>query len=161
MCTDRRWSAASSRTPRRGRPPKGRWAGLALAMALLAGGCDLLGPEGVDGPGSISVELLSPNGVEGAAVFEVTGGTGFGAVTAPEGKSFFDHGPESSRVVVVLDQPGEVRFEISTDNVAKVPTVEVVQVADGQNALRGSLDGYEVRTRKIKVGSQAWTGASS
>ncbi|MFC1661976.1 hypothetical protein ACFL3S_11100 [Gemmatimonadota bacterium] len=116
---------------------------VAVVVAAL-GACDILSPSDPSGPGSFHAELLSPNGLEAAAVFELAGGVELGVVTAPGGDAFWDHAGGTSRIVVVLDSPGVIRFDIRTENVRKLPTVTVIQVADAQDDLRPSLSGFEV-----------------
>jgi hypothetical protein len=114
-----------------------------LAVAL--GACDSTGPAGPKGPGTLTATLVSPNGAEGSAVFEITGGIDLGFVITTGGEVFHQHSGGTSRVVVILDDPGEIRFRVGTEDVAEIPQVAVIQVADGENHLRPSLSGYEVR----------------
>ena len=119
---------------------------LVLSAGILLGvsGCDSTGPEGPKGPGRITATLSSPNGSEASAVFEITGGTDLGFVSAEGGETFHEHSLGSSRVVVILDEPGVIQFQIGTEDVGDLPAVQVIQVADGQNELRTSVLGYEV-----------------
>ena len=118
---------------------------LATGFVLLAAwSCDDLGPSAPRGPGTIHVDLVSPNGAEGSAVFQVAGGRGLGIITATGGEVYYEHGLDLTRVVVVLDVPGPVGFRIQSENVRHLPQVTVTQVADGNDQLRGSLSGYEV-----------------
>jgi hypothetical protein len=96
------------------------------------------------------VELLSPNGAEGAAVFEVTGGTGLGEVTAEGGEVYQQNAGGTITVVVILDNPGRVRLQVRAENVRQLPSVRVVQVAGGDNQLRSSLSGYEVEILQVE-----------
>jgi hypothetical protein len=118
---------------------------LAILLVTLPG-CNDLGPSGPEGRGSINVDLMSPNGAEGAAVFELTGGTGLGVVSSFGGEVYYEHnyGTGITRVVVVMDVPGNVQFKVRTSNVGDLPSATVLQVADGNDQLRSSLDGYEV-----------------
>lgn len=116
----------------------------ALAVTLAVGAaaaCDsgLFGPSG---SGVIQVSVTSPFGPEGAAVFELTGGVGLGPVTTNGGDTFFEHADGVSRVVVVLDEPGQLWFQVRTTDIGKLPTVRVLQVADGENRVRPSVSGY-------------------
>lgn len=122
-----------------------RWRGLAvLLMGISAWGCEDLGPAGPRGPGVLAVDLLSPAGSEGSAVFEIRGGTGLGAVTTPDGEVYYRHGTEVGHVVVILDAPGPIRFHLESQDVRDLPQVTVLQVADGEDRLRTSLAGYAV-----------------
>ena len=127
----------------------------ALAACLLVAAvaaCGDSGPSGPSGPGAFRVDLTSPNGEEGAAVFELTGGVGLGDVTMSGGEVFYDGGPAGTQVIVLLDDPGQIRFQIRTENVGSLPSVTVVQVADGDNALRESLSGYHVQLVQVEEG---------
>lgn len=127
-----------------------------LAVVLFlspAAGCDDLGPSGPRGPGSVAVDLISPHGAEGSAVFEVVGGTGLGVVTVVGGEVFYEHGTDgTTRVVVVLDQPGQIGFRVRSQDVRNLPSVTVVQVADGEDRLRSPLVDYEVELVQLEDG---------
>jgi hypothetical protein len=124
-------------------------AGLFLAFASCD---DDLGPAGPEGPGILAVDLLSPFGSEGSAVFQVTGGASLGAVTVSGGEVYHEHGLEGSRVVVVLDAPGAIRFRVATSDLGDLPTVTVIQVADGNDQLRDFLSGYTVEVVALEEG---------
>lgn len=127
----------------------------AMAACLLVAAvaaCGDSGPSGPSGPGTFRAEMVSPNGAEGSAVFELTGGVGLGDVTMSGGEVLYDHGPTATQIIVLLDDPGQIRFQIRTDNVGSLPSVTVVQVADGDNALRESLSGYDVQLVQVEDG---------
>ena len=87
--------------------------------------------------------VISPNGIEGAAVLELDGT--FPEVVAPTGTQVFTHaGGAVTRVVLVLTNPGTLEFTVTLDDVGEAPDVRVIEVADGSNALRASLSGYRV-----------------
>jgi hypothetical protein len=122
----------------------------ALAAALLATGvlaCDLFGPSG---SGVLRARVISPFGAEGAAVLELEGGIGLGPVTSSVGDTYFRHGENRSRIVVVLDTPGEILFTVKTEDIGEVPSVTFVQVADGANQLRPTVDGYVVEFEQLE-----------
>jgi hypothetical protein len=123
---------------------------LILISTLLA--CQDLGPSGPRGPGSIHVDLVSPNGAEGSAVFEVTGGTGLGVVTVYGGEVYYNYnyGTGITRVVVVMDNPGEIQFKIRTSDVGDLPTATVLQVAGPDDVLRSSLSGYDAEVVQVE-----------
>lgn len=126
---------------------------LAVVLLLaLAAGCDDLGPSGPRGPGSIGVDLVSPNGAEASAVLEVVGGTGLGAVTVFGGDVFYQHRSDTTRVVIVLDTPGQISFRIRSQDVRNLPSVALVQVADGNDQLRDSLVGYGIEFLQLEDG---------
>ena len=119
-----------------------------LGMAVLLG-CDSFGPQEPEGPGDIFVDLQSPNGDEGAAVFEIEDGSGLREVTAASGWIFQERVGEGIRVVVLMTTPGPIHFKIGADDVGQLPTVSVVQVAGPENQLRESLAEYEVELFEI------------
>lgn len=117
-------------------------AAVVITTVFLA--CDST-PAEVTGPGELQALLISPNGAEGAAVIELAG-EGIGAVTAfpGSGRVFAERVGSTVRVVVVLDQPGEIRFRVAVDDVSDPPTGAVLEIADGSNEMRQSLAGYSV-----------------
>jgi hypothetical protein len=123
-------------------------------FALTAWACgDSTGPSGPRGPGAFEVSLVSPNGAEGSAVLSIAGGTGLGEITTTDGEVYFHHTGGSSKVIVILDTPGSIRFRVETQEVADLPLVGVVQVADGDNELRTSASGYQVEIVQIEISS--------
>jgi hypothetical protein len=122
-------------------------------VLLVAGACDSTGLGVPKGRGQIIATLSSPNGNEASAVFEITGGTDLSVVSAVGGETFHQHSVGSSRVVVILDEPGVIRFQVETEDVSDLPSVSVIQVADGLNQLRSSLSGYEVHIEGTKFSS--------
>ena len=134
-----------------------RMAVLAL-LALGVAGCDLLGPDGPKGPGTLTASLVSPNGDEASAVFELTDGVGLGTVSPMGGQVFYEHSQNSSRIVVVMDDPGEVRFQVRTEDVGHLPDVTVIQVGSGENELRSSISGYSVLLTREKDSSKKGRG---
>jgi hypothetical protein len=133
---------------------------LAALVLLATGACDSTGPDGPRGPGSFLATLVSPNGDEGSAVFELTGGVELGAVTGFGGEVFHQHFGGSTRVVVVLDQPGQISFRIGTGDVGEPPEAAVIQVADGENELRPSVAAYRVEITEVEAGSGSQMGGS-
>ena len=131
----------------------------ALGFTLLGvGACDLLGPDGPRGPGDLFATMISPNGDEGSAVFELTGGIQLGTVSPIDGEVLYEHSGGSTRVAVIMDEPGEVRFQVRTENVGHLPEVTVIQVANGENQLRTSLSGYTVELTWEKDSSKKGRG---
>jgi len=112
--------------------------------------CDVLAPSAETGPGAFEVRLVSPAGEEGAAVFSISGVERLGQPFTAEGQVFSHLASEVTRVIAILDEPGQVRFRIPTEDVARFPTVNVLEVADGQNRLRESLSGYRVLIKKVQ-----------
>jgi hypothetical protein len=118
------------------------------ATSVLAS-CDL-GLWGPSGPGEIQVALLSPHGPEGAAVLELTGGVGVRDVTTALGNAFYEHDDTTTRVVIILDEPGQIEFTVRSEDVGARLSVTVLQVADGTNQLRSALSSYLIEFDRIE-----------
>ena len=144
------------------RPLRVRLGGAVLGvLALTVWACqDSTGPSGPQGPGAFEVSLVSPNGAEGSAVLSMTGGTELGEITTTGGEVYFHHAGGSSKVIVLLDRPGSIRFRVETQEVADIPSVAVEQVADGDDELRTSVSGYQIQIVQIEIptGDQGSSG---
>lgn len=90
--------------------------------------------------------LVSPNGAEGAAVLRVTAAVD--SVTLRGGRAFAVQGAGDTRIVLVLSQPGELRFTLHGVPAAQPPGFEIVEVADGSDRLRPSVTGYRVEAAR-------------
>ncbi len=120
---------------------------IALAVTgLLACGDDPTPPEPV--PGDLLVTVVSPNGAEAAAVLE-TADAGIVSVSADDAQLFHWRAGGLSRVVVLLDQAGPVRFRLSVEDLNQPPRLRIVEVADASNTLRPSLAGYNVTAEPL------------
>jgi hypothetical protein len=117
---------------------------VAVAVLLLAAvGCGSdVGPE--VSPGFLNATLVSPNGFEGAALISVVGG-GVAFEEPVGGRAFTFSRGDTTRILLVVDTPGELGFRISVPDVNNPPVAMVLQVADGQNTLRADLSTYGVR----------------
>ena len=131
---------------------------VAVCCAVLAlSSCDLLGPSGPSGPGWLHADLESPNGQEGSAVFELAGGRDLSTVSVDGGDVFYQQDGSTIRIVAVMDAAGPIRLQIRTEDVAKLPSVSVIQVADEENRLRNSLEGYRFSFTKVPDGPEGGT----
>lgn len=130
------------------------WLVAVIAVTVVLASCDL-GLWGPSGPGEIRVTLLSPNGPEGAAVLELTGGVGLGEVTSEIGAAFYEHDGAATRVVIILDEPGQIEFTVRSQDVGARLSVTVLQVADGSNQLRTGLSSYLVELEE-REGAEPW-----
>jgi hypothetical protein len=125
---------------------------VACGSLVTLSGCDLFGPDGPSGPGRLQADLVSPNGAESAVVLELVGGRDLSDPTLEGGEVFFEQDGDILRIVGVMDDPGSIRVDIRSEDVAKLPSAAVIQVADGENELRTSLDGYRVSFTKVPDG---------
>ena len=114
----------------------------AVVSTLLFFACEST-PVAPTGPGELEAALISPHGDEGSVVLELTG-AGIGQVTAIQGQAYTLPTGSGIRVVVILNNPGEIKLSIAVDDVASVPAASVIEVADGANVLRPSTTGYSV-----------------
>lgn len=126
----------------------------AAACLLVAAGvaCGDSGPTGPHGPGAFHAELVSPNGSEGAAVFELAGTFAVLSVTSENGEIFYHQAGATLRVIVLNNNAGTIRFQVQVDEIRDLPTATVVQVADGDDELRESLAGYDVQLLQVEEG---------
>lgn len=121
-----------------------------LIVSLTMVGCDFLGLSGPSGPGELHANIISPTGaVDGAAVLELTGPTGLGSIRTGFGDVFFERDGNTTRVVIILDDPGLLTFHMRVEDVSELPEATVLQVADGNNELRASVSGYEIEWMQL------------
>jgi hypothetical protein len=114
---------------------------LALFAALALGACDAGDP---DPPGGeYRAELRSPNGAEGAAAIELTG-PGIESITADAGTLHTQPTGNTTHVVLIRDPSGPIKFRITMAPGQAPPAARVVEVVDGDDRPRASLDGYRV-----------------
>ena len=112
---------------------------LALGGAL---GCGDAAP--VSAPGTLTATVESPNGDEGAALLHLVGG-GVSFVEPLTGDLYTSALGDTTKVLVLLDAPGEIAFRFNVADTTQPPVTTVLQIADGENDLRTSLAGYRVR----------------
>ncbi|UCC47466.1 MAG: hypothetical protein JSV41_08150 [Gemmatimonadota bacterium] len=94
-------------------------------------------------PGELLVAVVSPNGAEGAAVLE-TVAEGIVEAAAEDGDAYVFRAGNTSRIVVLLNDPSEIRFTLWVEDIHAPPALRIVEVADGENRLRATLSGYRV-----------------
>lgn len=116
-------------------------------LLILAAGAVACGDAGTppDAGGNYVATLAAPAGnLDGAAVLELTG-AGIEDVTAAGVQLFMERSGDRMRVVIVRDDPGVIRFDIRVARGSRLPQAQVIEVADGSDALRASVSGYTVR----------------
>ncbi len=126
------------------------WTAVALvcfAAILVACDDEVTPPEPV--PGDLVVTLVSPNGAEGAVVLE-TADEGIEAIQSLAGEAHHWRNDGVSRIVVLLEEPGEIRFVLSLTDVNRPPAIEILEVAAPDNGLRDDLSEYAFDTAVIE-----------
>jgi hypothetical protein len=91
---------------------------------------------------------VSPNGVEGAAVLQ-TVQEGITDIRSEVGQAHHWRAGDVSRIVVLLDEPGDIRFTLSVADLNRPPQLRVIEVADPENLLRPLLIGYVVESEPV------------
>lgn len=119
-----------------------RTSALVLPALLALAACEL-GGTGSDPGGEYRAVLESPHGAEGAAAIELTG-PGIQSVTADAGRVFTQAAGNTTRVVVVREPAGDIAFRVIMASGQQPPAARLVEVADGSDQPRPSLDGYRV-----------------
>jgi hypothetical protein len=115
-----------------------------LVVIAWAVGCD----DGPPIPGAVTVYLVSPNGLESAAIVELDGV--FDQVeAAPSAAVFSEVADGRTRIVVVMRSPGDVWFQVFAPNVNEPPTATVLEVAGPLNDLRADLEGYRLQFERV------------
>lgn len=114
----------------------------AMALACLACGDD--GPSGPPpGAGDLVAHLVSPYGNEGAAVFETTD-AGISSVDCDSCQIYHNRVDGTSRIVVLMDGSGELRFTLSVADRQSPPELRVIEVAGPSNQARDDVSVYAV-----------------
>jgi hypothetical protein len=121
---------------------------LAGVAVLGVAGCgdEATPPEPV--PGDLAVSLVSPNGAEGAAVFQ-TSDAGVVEVSATGAQAFQLTAGGVTRIVVLLDEPGDISFTLGVEDLNQPPELQIVEVADPENRLRADLSQYTVAAEPL------------
>lgn len=116
---------------------------LVLALSLSTCGDDgTSGPE----PGWLTVELQSPFGAEGAALFFVDQPV-LDVSQAPL-TIFTEEVQGGVRIAVLRATPGGLDFRIEVEDIDDPPTVELLEVAGPDDELRANIDTYRVELRR-------------
>ena len=115
---------------------------LALLSATAAAACDRGGTDNPPG-GEYRAVLQSPNGGEGAAAIELTG-PGIESIAADAGTLHTQPSGSTTRVVLIREPAGPIQFRVTMAPGQGPPAARVVEVVDGSDQPRASLDGYHV-----------------
>jgi hypothetical protein len=117
---------------------------LVAAAALAFAACGDDGPsEPPPGAGDLLVHLISPFGAEGAAVFE-TSDAGITGVDCDACDVYHNRVDGTSRIVVLMDGLGELRFTMNVADRQSPPELQVIEVADPSNQARDDVSLYAV-----------------
>jgi hypothetical protein len=112
--------------------------GLVFAAIAAAAACS---DDGTD-PLARTV-TLTPAATNGSAVVTFVGAP-IASVVSDEGQVFSSIRGDTTRVVLLLDEPGPLRFGIRLTQPDLEPVGAVVQVADGDNRLLPDVSQYRV-----------------
>ena len=119
------------------------WAALACFLPV-AVACGDQGPA--SGPEMLTVQVVSPNGAEGAALVRLIG-PGLGDVTPDAGRAFSDLRGDTLNVVVVNEAGGDLRFRVALADTTRPPQGVLLEVSGPDDAVR-ALAGYAVEVRR-------------
>ena len=115
-----------------------------LALSLLVACTDQSPP----GPGILTATLKSPNGAEGAALV-VLMGPGIGEVTPVGSNQLYSNSSlDEVRIVLINQNDGTLAFRVQVADTTMEPTAIVEEVANPDNKIRLTLDGYQLEFRR-------------
>ncbi|NIN72259.1 MAG: hypothetical protein GTO46_10155 [Gemmatimonadetes bacterium] len=124
-----------------------RFGAARLLVAVVALGCLACGDDGPSEPppgaGDLVVNLISPHGDEGAAVFE-TSDAGITGVDCDGCDVYHNRVGGTSRIVVLMDISGDLSFTMSVADRQSHPELQVIEVADPSNQARDDVSQYAV-----------------
>jgi hypothetical protein len=118
---------------------------IVTVAALTLAACD----SGPSGPGELDATLQGPNQTLGGAVVEISG-KGIEGFAGSGGTRVFSSAvtgsPDTYRVILLNETPGELRFRVSVQDVGgNDPTSTVVSLVNGINASLPATGDYRVR----------------
>ena len=115
-----------------------------LALSLLVACADQSPP----GPGILTATLKSPNGAEGAALV-VLMGPGIGEVTPVGNNQLYSNSNlDEVRIVIINQIDGDLAFRVEVADTTIKPAAIVEEVANPDNKIRLTLDGYQLEFRR-------------
>jgi M6 family metalloprotease-like protein len=132
----------------------GKTRSILLGMATIGLGSCGSEPTAPTGPGQFQLEVLGGYTDDAAIVLELIG-SGISDVTAINGDLYFNNLGTTTRIVVVLREPGTISFLVDVEDVGEPPTVSLIEVANGDNELRTSTTQYTVRRTQSSLATTA------
>ena len=90
---------------------------------------------------------LTPAADNGAVVVTLIGAP-IASVSSDEGQVFISIRWDTTRVVLLRQEPGPLRFDLRLQDPNREPVGTVVQVADGNNQLRADVAQYRVEVNE-------------
>ena len=115
-----------------------------LGLSLLLACTDQSPP----GPGILTATLKSPNGAEGAALV-VLMGPGIGEVTPVGSNQLCSNSSlDEVRIVLINQNDGTLAFRVEVADTTIKPAAIVEEVANPDNQIRSTLDGYQLEFRR-------------
>ena len=115
-----------------------------LALSLLVACADQSPP----GPGILTATFKSPNGAEGAALV-VLMGPGIGEVTPVGSNQLYSNSSlDEVRIVLINQNDGTLAFRVEVADTTIKPAAIVEEVANPDNQIRSTLDGYQLEFRR-------------
>ena len=126
-------------------------------LILLAAGAFGFGscgsePTAPTGPGQFQFEVRGGYSDDAAVALELTG-LGITDVVAIDGDLYFSSFGPTTRVVVVLNEPGAITFLVDVQELGEPPTVRLIEVAGADNEIRASTTAYTVTRTVASVGA--------
>ncbi|MSR37120.1 MAG: hypothetical protein EXR95_10865 [Gemmatimonadetes bacterium] len=118
---------------------RGRWAAVLAFVVVVLGACD----DPVPREGLVRATLVSPNGLEGAALFEVPV-EGVLSVKARVGLVLESRAAGTRQLAVVLSKPDTIALELLVADAQRPPTLRLLQVSGPDDRMR-ALTGYQIR----------------
>lgn len=128
-----------------------------LRWTLLAASAACGETSGPSGPGQLQITLNSGNADDAAALLELSG-NGLGDLEVSGGQAYSQRDGNTTRVVIILDDPGTIVFSIDVDDISQRPTVRILEVADGSNRVRDSVSGYQTTFQPLAAIAQPGRG---
>jgi hypothetical protein len=119
------------------------------ALALCLAACDGGGTDAQAPGGEYIAALESPHGAEGAAILEIPA-DGVQSITATSLSLFRQPISGGTRLVLVREPAGRLEFRVRMAPGSRPPEVRVVEVVDGEDRQRASMDGYEVSFTRVR-----------